>query len=249
MNCIVMTDLKANDPNLDNYKKYAYNTWNYYCKKHDIKLIKLTEPVMDTEMMRPTWQRWYIFEILENSGITDIDRIAMVDIDTMIRWDTPNIFDEVPEDKYGGVRDDLSIEWVWNSINGYKQFFPNIELLWINYINNGILVLPKDSNVFCKKVTEFYNTNVEALRKLQHETLKKGTDQTPVNYMAMEFFGKDRIHYIDKRFNLTHIYKTDAVIDNIYIKCAYIWHFNGIPRNERENWMAHTWNAIKENYI
>jgi len=248
-NYIIIVDLKANDLNLDNYKQYAYNTWEWYCEKHQIELIKLTQPLMDTELMRPTWQRWHIFDVLQANDINQVGRIAMVDIDTMVRWDTPNLFDIVPAYMYGGVKDDLSIEWIWNSIQGYKHLFPNVELEWTSYINNGILVLPEgDASLFCKKVTEFYKDNFQELRKLQHETLRKGTDQTPVNYLAREYFGDKRIFYLPKTYNLTHIYKTDSAIDNIYIKCAYIWHFNGIPRHERENWMAHTWEIIKQNY-
>jgi hypothetical protein len=35
----------------------------------------------------------------------------MIDIDTMVRWDCPNIF-EVSEIKYSGVKDDISLEWI-----------------------------------------------------------------------------------------------------------------------------------------
>ena len=248
-NIILITDLKANDPNLDSYKQYAYSTWRYYAKKYDIQLIILDRPLTDVEVMRPTWQRWYVYDLLKINDIS-YNWVAMVDIDTMIRWDAPNIFDVVPEEMYGAVKDDLSIEWIYNSIQGYKHLFPDVQTLdWTNYVNNGILVLPKSSGEeFCSRVKDFYHDNINELRELQHKTLKKGTDQTPVNYLMRRFFKEGVIFYMPKTFNLTHIYKTDAIVDDIYIKCSYIWHFNGIPRDKRSEWMKHTWEKIKNNY-
>lgn len=245
-NVLFFTSLKANDPNLDAYKEWSLLTWRYYAKKHNLELFILEEPLTDTEIMRPTWQRWYVYDLLEASGITDIGRIAMIDIDTMVRWDTPNIFD-IAGDYYAGVIDDLSIEWIWNSIQGYKHFFPDVQLDWFNYINNGILVLPSNGKEFCDKVKSFYDKNQSELRDLQHRTLKKGTDQTPINYLARQHFG-DNIKLLPKTYNMTHMYKTEAFIDGIFIKCSYIWHYNGIPREQRNGLMKQTWDLIKQNY-
>lgn len=246
-NILFFTALKANDPNMMAYQEWSLRTWNYYANKHNCKLVVLQEPLQDVEMMRPTWQRWYVYEILEQSGI-EYDQVALIDIDTMVRWDTPNIF-ELSEGRYTGVIDDLSIEWIYNSINGYKEYFPDVNLQWDKYINNGVLVLPKEGGKeFCKKVTDFYLANVDSLRDKQHVSLKKGTDQTPINYLAMREFGSD-IKYLSKKFNMTHMYKTHAFIDNIFIKCSYIWHFNGLPRDQRNQYMQYTWEQIKDNYV
>ena len=246
-NILFFTALKANDPNMMAYQEWSLRTWNYYANKHNCKLVVLQEPLQDVELMRPTWQRWYVYEILEQSGI-EYDQVALIDIDTMVRWDTPNIF-ELSEGRYTGVIDDLSIEWIYNSINGYKEYFPDVNLQWDKYINNGVLVLPKEGGrEFCKKVTDFYLANIDSLRDKQHVSLKKGTDQTPINYLALESFG-DTIKYLSKKFNMTHMYKTHAFIDNIFIKCSYIWHFNGLPREQRNEYMKYTWEQIKDNYV
>lgn len=245
-NILFFTSLKANDPNLDAYKEWSLLSWQYYAKKYDLDVFILDQPLCDTEMMRPTWQRWYVYDLLEANGYDNIGQVALIDIDTMVRWDAPNIF-EVAGDNYAGVIDDLSIEWIWNSIQGYKKFFPDVQLDWFNYINNGVLVLPKTGKEFCDKVKQFYDENQEELRNLQHHTLKKGTDQTPINYLARQHF-KD-IKILPKTFNMTHMYKTEAFIDWIFVKCSYIWHFNGIPREQRNNYMQSTWEQIKNNYI
>ena len=245
-NILFFTALKANDPNMFAYQEWSLKTWNYYAKKHNCKLIVLQDPLYDTEWMRPTWQRWHVYEILEHNNI-EYDQVAMIDIDTMVRWDAPNIF-EVSEGRYTGVIDDLSIEWLYNSIVGYKEYFPNVNLQWDKYINNGMLVLPKEkSKEFCKKVIEFYLANVDSLRDKQHVSLKKGTDQTPINYLALETFGED-INYISKKYNMTHMYKTHAFVEDIYIKCSYVWHFNGLPRYQRNSYMKYNWEKIQHHY-
>ena len=242
-----MTALKANDPNMFDYMEWSLKTWKWWCDKHNVELFLLQEPLCDTELMRPTWQRWYVYDILESNNIK-YNQVALIDIDTMVHWNCPNIF-ELSKGRYTAVRDDLSIEWVYNSLVGYKKFFPDVDLEWTDYVNNGVLVLPKkNGREFCKKITDFYNDNMYELRNMQHHSLKKGTDQTPVNYLAKQFFGDD-INYLTKKFNMTHMYKTNAAIDWIFTKCSYIWHYNGLPREDRNNWMRHTWETIKNNYV
>ena len=57
------------------YFEYSRKTWEYWCKKNDVELFILEDELQPkksskTEMgMKPTWQRWHVFEILENSGI------------------------------------------------------------------------------------------------------------------------------------------------------------------------------------
>jgi len=244
-NILFFTALKANCPYMNEYRQWSLNTWEHYAKRHNCEIFMLEDPLYDTEWMRPTWQRWYVYDLLEANNI-EYNQIALIDIDTMVRWDTPNIF-ELSNNQYSGVIDDISLEWVNNSIWGYKKFFPDVNLEWTHYINNGVLVLPRDAKEFCEKVKEFYLANVDELRNMQHHTLKKGTDQTPINYMAKEYFG-DKINFLSKKFNMTHLHTTHAFIQGIFIKCGFIWHFNGFPREERKKLMKQTWDLIKENY-
>ena len=136
-------------------------------------------------------------------------------------------------DRYSGVKDDISLEWTNNSITGYKKFFPDINLQWTDYVNNGIIVLPKDSSGFCDHVNDFYNSNKEELRDLQHHTL----------------------NYFPKTFNLGHLHTTHSFEpcmftgSPIFIRYAYIWHFNALPRESRNQYMKQTWELIKDNYV
>ena len=254
-NILFFTSLKANDIHLDEYKKWALLSWQYYAKKYNMELFILEDPLIDTEVMRPTWQRWYVHEILKHNNI-EYNQVAMIDIDTIVHWNCPDIF-KVSENRYSGVKDDISLEWINNSIDGYKQAFPefsDIDLDWTNYINNGILVLPKGSEEFCNTVIKFYNDNIDTLRDLQHNSLKKGTDQTPINFLARQYYG-DTINYFSKKFNMSQLMMTHAFAPSIisgepiFIKHGFIWHFNGIPREQRNSYMNQTWDIIKQNYL
>lgn len=253
-NILFFTSLKANDPNLDAYREWSLLTWKYYAKKHDMELFILEDPLLDTELMRPTWQRWYVYDILKHNEI-EYDRVALIDIDTMVKWDCPNIF-ETADNRYAGVKDDISLEWINNSIEGYRRAFPefkDVDLDWTNYINNGVLVLPENGEEFAKMVVEFYLKNVDTLRDLQHNSLKKGTDQTPINFLARMFFGES-INFLSKKFNMsqmmmTHAFAPSIITGNpIFMDHSYIWHFNGIARDQRNSYMKQTWDIIKTNY-
>jgi hypothetical protein len=252
-NILFFTALRANCQDMPDYMQYSLNTWEYYAKKYNCEIFLLEDPLFDDiDRVRPTWQRWHVYDLLEANNI-EYNQVALIDIDTMVHYDCPDIF-ELSKNKYTGVIDDLSIEWTVNSINGYKHLFPDVELDWTHYINNGILVLPSDKGKeFCDVVNKFRSSNEQELNDLQFNTLKKGTDQTPINYLAKQFF-KDDINYLSKKFNMTHMNRTLAFApchftqQPIFTLCSYIWHYNGIPRNERTQYMKWTWDYLQKHY-
>ena len=62
--------------------------------------------------------------------------------------------------------------------------FPDTKVDWETYFNCGIILMNKKHKDLCKTITSFYETNEQNILDLQHKTLKKGSDQTPVNYMV-----------------------------------------------------------------
>ena len=88
---------------------------------------------------------------------------------------------------------------------------------------------------------------------MQHHSLKKGTDQTPINFLAKKFYG-DNIQYLSKKLNMSQLILTQTFASSvitgkpIFIEHGSIWHFNGIPRDQRNSLMKQTWDIIKHNY-
>ena len=210
-------------------EEYCVSTWRYWCNKHDIDLIVLNEPIANTKYTKPTWQRWYIWDIL-NTNEMKYDKVLLVDVDTMIHWNSPNIFDEVT-DEIGVCVDNDNIGWVIESINGYKHMFTTI-VDWPDYFNCGMVLLSSSSKAFCKEITHFWETNHEKLVELQ-STLSKGTDQTPVNYIAKKY----KLKYLSKKWNLTHLNRKEILNNAMFIDCGYIWHFNGFDKSMRTSIM------------
>ena len=249
-NVIFMTCFEKAPDFLD-YKEWCFKTWSWWCKKHNVELIVLQDELRpkgdgtyNMPGMKPTWQRWHVFDVLDANNI-EYDQVALVDIDTMVHWDCPNFF-ELTDGEFSAVQDKFFIEWSHNSIKGYKDFWPNVDLDWTTYFNCGFIVMSKKHKEWCKSVTDFYYANEDELRKRQHVTLKKGSDQTPINYMIRA--SKHKLNFLNDKFNLSQLH-TRGVMNPLMFECGYVWHFNGFEKSMRNNLMRETWNLIKGNYV
>ena len=226
---------------VDSYKELSLNTWRHYANRIGAELMIMEEPLRNPDDMKVTWQRWKVHELLVNSDIK-YEKVLMVDADTMIHWDAPNIFDI---DGFSACVDNDNIGWVKDSIIGYKKMF-NSELDWESYFNCGMILMEKKHADFCEKVFNFYMDNESELLRLQHETLKKGSDQTPVNYLVRD--NNIKLNLISKKWNLTHLMRKEILNNLQFIDCGWIWHFNGFDKKMRSQIMTQVWNAIKERY-
>jgi len=227
-----------------NYKEYCLNTWKYWCKKHDVELFLLEDSVVYPTEMSATWQRYYLFDILDNSDI-EYNQVAMVDLDTMIKWDTPNFF-ELTNNRLSAIKDTEVVEWTYNSKNGYQHMFPDVNFDWWDYINAGFVIVNGLHKNLFKSMVDFYHKNEYELLDLQYNSLKKGSDQTPFNYMIRQL-GYE-ITYLPKIYNMTSLIRKDIVTDGLFIEIGNIWHFNGFDKKMRLNIMKQTWEHIGGNY-
>lgn len=237
-------------PDILDYKEWCFKTWKWWCDKHDVDLFILNDelqPIGDgtgnMPGMKPTWQRWHVFDVLEANNI-EYDQVALVDVDTMIHWDSPNFFEKT-NGEFSAVQDKFYIEWTHNSIKGYQDMWPNIKFDWTTYFNCGFIVMSKKHKEFCKTVTDFYYANEAELRNRQHFTLKKGSDQTPINYMIRN--SKFDLNFLSDKFNLSQMHAR-GVMNPLMFETGYIWHFNGFDKTTRNNLMSQVWDLVKENY-
>lgn len=234
-------------PDVMDYQIWCLKSWKHWCDKHNVLIFILEEPLVPIEQMKPTWQRWHVLEILEANNI-EYDQVALVDMDTLIHPDAPNFFNLLPGKGIGAVQDDLMVEWVYNSIKGYQDFWPGIHFDWTTYFNCGFIVINESHKELCKKITDFYYANREELQRRQHETLRKGSDQTPVNYMVRDW-GKDLdvypIEFLDKQWNFTHMHQR-GVLNDLMPYVGYVFHFNGFEKTQRAELMRASWNHLKK---
>lgn len=238
-NVVVVTAMKG-EVDLS-YKEFCLLTWNHWAIRNNIELLVLEDDLI--KGIKPTWQRWKALELLEQHQI-DYKQVALVDVDTMIHWDAPNLFEEA-DNKFSACLDNDNVGWVIQSIEGYSNFFPAISFDWTSYFNCGMVVLNQEHRDLCTEIINFRLQNDAILSHLE-KTLRKGTDQTPVNYLVRQ--KEFKINYLNKKWNLTHLNRKELLTNLMFIEAGWIWHFNGFDKNQRYYLMENTWNKIKSNY-
>ena len=100
---------------------------------------------------------------------------------------------------------------------------------------------------WCKSVTDFYYQNEDEIRLRQHKTVKKGSDQTPINYMIRA--SEHDINFLDERFNLQQLHLRGVLQSDLLWNVGWVWHFNGFEKKERNHLMRAVWEKVKHNYV
>tara|TARA_B100002019_G_C21251381_1_gene591309 strand:+ start:641 stop:2014 length:1374 start_codon:yes stop_codon:yes gene_type:complete len=231
-------------------------TWEYWCKKHDVIFFPFEKPINDDLVnYRINWQKSiYCFDLLDEAGI-DYDQIFLVDASCMARWDMPNVF-ELTDHKFTAWRETDNLNWVYNSVKGYEDFFC-YDLDIQKYFSSGVIIFNKSHKDIFLEFKDLYLNNTKEFVELQDKVVRKGTEQTPLNYWVQK---NDVELNLDLPFvyKLTHIHRKEMFGYNwqleedrtpYFIKYGYNWVFNGIPKNERTKIMRGVWNLVKHNYV
>ena len=230
-------------------------TWEYWCKKHDVIFFPFEKPIdKDLIKYRINWQKSiYCFDLLDKAGI-DYDQIFLVDATCMAKWDMPNVF-ELTDHKFTAWREKDNLRWVYDSIKGYEDFFC-YDLNKHDYFSSGVIIFNKSHKDIFLEFKDLYLNNVDEFVELQDKIVRKGTEQTPLNYWVQKN-GVELNLDLPFTFKLTHIHRKDMFGYNwqlnedripLFIKHAYNWVFNGIPKDQRTNVMTQVWNLVKHNY-
>lgn len=238
-------------PQKISYARYCFYVWNWWCRKNNVRLFILNRNYSNPDDMRPTWMRYHVFDILERHGFP-YDQIALVDADTMIRWDCPNFF-EISERKFCVVRDEKRRLWVRKSIRAYQPFYPGIKLDPQDYFNAGFMIFNENHRGLFQAMRQFYHSNKNRIREITR-TLRKGTDQSPLNFMVMK--ENTEIKYLTEQYNYMHFlnfwYNNPWLMKkyniSAFVQKGFIWHFIGIDKRLNETIMGKTWERIKHNY-
>ena len=90
-NIVFIIDIKRDGKTKKEYQ-YSIDSWKHFCKKYDHELLIMDAPVVDPNYMGVIWQRYFLFDILDSNEI-DYDQILIVDADTIIHPDSPDVFE------------------------------------------------------------------------------------------------------------------------------------------------------------
>lgn len=221
-------------------KENCIIAWSSYCKKHGCDFRVISES--SGEKIAPHWERYNVMELYP-----DYDNYLYVDADAIVHWNAPNFFENLSEDHIYAVKDIGSLEWTYNSIEGYQDLFPDVKVNWWEYITTGFLKFNKSHKQLFKNFMQFYTDNLTEINTRQYQTLRKGFDQTPFNYFIRKEDYKFEI--ISEVYSLGHLIKKDIFHNGMFINIpAYIWQFNGMPKDQLPGIMNQIWQHIKEKY-
>ena len=249
-------------PNIDlgngrnNSYHYSVKSWKHWCDKNGCELIEWSELIYPIDYMKVTWQRYYVFDILEANNI-DYNQILMVDADTIVHSDCPNFF-ELTDNKYCGVMNDGDYEWVLRSIREFgDELFNGKRIKPWNYINGGFQIINRTHKDFFKKVTDYYVNNstkiIDTIAKL-----KTATDQTIINFLLIE--NNVDLKILPDCYNLLDLYRKNLLYldksnwwkgDKLhFLEAGWVYHFNAIPKNEMNRdanyWIERTYKELYE---
>lgn len=237
-----------NDPNRQiqnqDYAQYSLKTWKYWCVKNQCDLKVLTED--EVGMRFPIWNKSLIYEYGKG-----YDKIGIVDSDTMIRWDAPNIFDLI-DDGFYGVNDLCDLNWLLSSIEQRQKFFPNIQMDIFKYINAGVLFFGKKHLDIFERFLNFVKENESEISKIDGG----GKEQTLLNFFLQR--ENVEIELLESSWNLISIHKKNLFQHNwqlnqnkspYFLNYAYLWHFTGFPIEDRVQVMKSTWEFVKDQYV
>ena len=238
------------------YFDYSRKTWEYWCKKNDVLFVPFEEPVEpDLKRFRINWQKIiFVFDEMDRRNV-DYDQIALVDSTCMIKWNAPNFF-ELTGHRFTGWRDLENLRWLHESIQGYKVFFRDYELDYTKYINSGLIVFNESHRKLIEELKRVYILNIESFINLQDNVVKKGNEQTPLNYW-LQMNNVDVNMELSMAYKLTHLHRKEMFGSNWQlgesdiphcIKYGYNLIFNGIPKDQRTKIMGQIWDLIKHEY-
>ena len=230
MSNIVFTVNIENPDNPRRCKPYqvSIDSWKVWAKKNDCEVFILDQWVYDKGVMNPNWHKLLVFDLLENSGI-EYDQVLIVDSDTYIHPDAPNIFEET-DNKFCAVHNDGSYDWVMRSMETYsKHVFEGYMFDWSEYFNSGVMVVNKEHKTLFKDILEFYLTNQELVSGIQ-KNYGVGTDQPMINFFVQK--NNVDLKLLPYKWNMQDLHRKEILRDDmLFTELGWVYHFNAIPKN------------------
>lgn len=255
------------------YAKYARATWAWWCDRHNADFVAIEAAPSDPAYagMTPTMQRWAVLDrLIEERG--EDAQIALVDADTMIRWDTPDIFELARG--FSAVADGSSPGWISKSTKAFQHLYPGTLLHWWDYFNAGVIVLGAAQRPFIRTFLDHSMTIWPTLETVITSG-NVGTEQTPLNFMVRR--EKEPVHFLPRPFNFVNCFPLPEELAKLeqsalaqpeqgisldpalfakafgrpwafeFVELAYVWHFTNVV-TFRSLVMGETWRRVQDHY-
>ena len=206
-------------------------------------LIFLVTDNTDCKPIFESWEYWCNknncdFTYGTNLNKIDVryDKVGIIKPETIIKWDTPNIFDSFNDDQYCGVVDNIDLKAIYEDINLCKNIFPKLKVDISYYLSGDVLFLGRQY--------------LEVFDRIKNTPFK----ETMLNHYLQENI--DKMVELRPNWNLLGIkirdffsYNWQLKEDNtpFFIKYGNIWNFKEFD-NEKNKLMDELWKNIKGFY-
>ena len=228
----VLATIAIGEQYLQPFMKYAYHTWEMYCRRHDLGLILFDEDLISPDhpkWKKATWQKYLIGDVVSKSGLP-VENICYLDTDILISPLAPNIFDQQRRDKINVVSQWYDLphnrEFILRRIaflrnRFFSRDYPLDSLLFSSLDQLfAYSSLPTQKNYACSGLFVF---SVKKFRELMAEfflrydktifTPSSGGDELYFNFF-MQSGGFD--HWIDYKFQALWIYEAAINFSFLY---------------------------------
>ena len=203
--------------------KYAYHTWEMYCRRHDLGLILFDEDLISPDhpkWKKATWQKYLIGDVVSKSGLP-VENICYLDTDILISPLAPNIFESHDISKIGVVSIRTGLPYPHQTIcrhlafarhTNYSSRYPLDSALFVSLedLYRSIAVSPQRdescAGVFVFDIKTFATTFVDFFNSFDKSviSLTGGGDQTHFNYLVQS---NDLQQWLDYRFQAQWTYE------------------------------------------
>ena len=203
--------------------KYAYHTWEMYCRRHDLGLILFDEDLISPDhpkWKKANWQKYLIPSAIVDAGLT-VNNVCHLDTDILISPLAPNIFDSYDNKKIGLIslrtglpypHLELCRRLAFARNRHYSREYPLDSALFIILTDlYASIAAPAQLDEACSGVFLF---NVQTHEELFSEFYGKfektvlsptsGGDQTHFNYLVQS---NDLQQWLDYRFQAQWTYE------------------------------------------
>lgn len=227
---------------LDGFDKdfpLGLHTWRKYCDRIGVEFCFMTERNRQiSDDINGSWYPWFSPDLDDYHW----DQALIVDADTMIKWDAPNIFD-IAIAEVNVVLDSSPMNYgSIPHLNQWRYVSP-VRMPPANYFNGGFVCLSKDAyRSICKEIP-WYFTKAQQIGASSWE-------QTPINLLAWDNYGPD-INYLSREWNdMIGFNYQDG--DLRMINNSHVWHFTGpnmqSDKTRRQGLMQRVYDLVKMNY-
>ena len=226
-NVIFMVNLPEDKkPGRNEPYEYSIKSWKHYADRHQCEVHILEKRIYPESDMNANWHKIFALELLEANGV-DYNRVLIVDGDTIIHPDAPDIFEVAPSG-FCAAHNDGSYDWMLRSYENYsKHIFSRNGFPIMNYFNSGVIVIGKEHRDFYREVLDFYLVNKHNLQLMQTQ-FGVGTDQPVMNFLV--HLERDDFKLLPYAWNMQEMARREILDTNLtFTDYGWLYHFNGIP--------------------